>query len=168
MKKAILTLSLFAAFIGTAYSQSTIWKPYNINVDTAWGVRWMHAVDTNTVWSVVYNGSHPTSNSNVLVKTGNGRVFTKRNFLPDTLSYNSSNIIALDSMTAYISLFADASETSGGNTAGVSGKIIKTTNGGVTWTNASDSLTMFTGVNNFPDWVYFYDHNNGIALGDPN
>ena len=168
MKKIILTLSLLVAGIGAAYSQSTIWKPYTINVDTAWGIRWMNAVDTNTVWSIPYNGSHPASNSNVFVKTGNGRVFTKGNFLPDTLSYNSSNIVALDSMTAYISLFADASETSGGNTAGVSGKIIKTLDGGVTWTNASDSLTMFTGVNNFPDWVYFYDHNNGIALGDPN
>src|ERR1700761_4858100 len=51
---------------------------------------------------------------------------------------------------------------------GSSGKIRKTINGGATWTNASDSSTLFIGASNFPDFVHFWDANNGIALGDPN
>src|SRR6185312_4745061 len=161
MKKILLTLSLFVAGMGAAFSQSTIWEAHDINVDTSRGIRWMDAVDTNTVWALTYDGTMPTRASNIFVKTGNGVSFTHGTFLADTNDYNSSNISALDSMNAYIALFDKAAD-------GTSGKIIKTTNGGLTWTNASDSLTMFTGTKNFPDFVHFWDVNNGLALGDPN
>jgi photosystem II stability/assembly factor-like uncharacterized protein len=167
MKKQLFTIILSVLGL-SAFCQSTIWKPYNINVDTSWGIRWMNAVDTNTVWAVPYSGTHPASNSNIFVKTGNGHTFTHGAFLADTNTYNSSNISAIDSNIAYILLWPQAASTAAGNTTGISGKIIKTVNSGVTWTNASDSLTMFAGVNNFPDWVHFWNANNGIALGDPN
>ena len=170
MKKIILTLSLIVAAVGATFSQtaSAIWQPYDVNVAKATGIRYMDAVDSNTVWAITYDGTSPLRNSKTFVKTGNGKVFTKGSFLADTITYNSSNIVALDSMTAYISLWPKAAGTSAGNTHGISGKIIKTTDGGVTWHNASDSLTMFKSKNNFPDWVTFWDKNNGIALGDPN
>jgi hypothetical protein len=161
MKKILLTLSLFVAGITAAYSQSTIWKPYDIKVDTSRGIRWMDAVDTNTVWALIYDGGVPTRASNVFVKTGNGGIFTQGTFIADTNDYNSANISAVDTMVAYVALFDKAAD-------GTSGKIVKTTNGGVTWSNASDSLTMFVGASNFPDFVHFWDANNGLALGDPN
>ena len=161
MKKILLTLSLFVASMTAAFSQSAIWEAHNINVDTATGIRWMNAVDTNTVWALTYDGSNPLRSSNIFVKTGNGKVFTHGTFMADTNIYNSSNISALDSMTAYVAIFDKAAD-------GASGKIVKTLDGGATWTNASDSLTMFKGATNFPDFVHFWDKNNGLALGDPN
>lgn len=162
MKKLLFTLSLCVAGLSAAFSQSSaIWEAHNINVDTSRGIRWMDAVDTNIVWALTYDGGVPTRASNVFVKTGNGNVFTHGTFLADTNDYNSSNISAIDSMIAYVALFDKAAD-------GTSGKIIKTVDGGMTWTNASDSLTMFTGANNFPDFVHFWDANNGLALGDPN
>ena len=161
MKKNLLTLSILGLTSVMAYSQSTIWKPHDISVDTSWGIRYLSAVDSNTVWAIAYDGSNPIRSTNTFVKTGNGSSFTKGTFLPDTNTYAASTIFALDSMTAYIPLYTQAGD-------GSSGKIIKTSDGGLTWTKASDSLTMFTGVDNFPDFVYFWDQNNGIAMGDPN
>ncbi len=162
MKKILLTLSLFVAGIGAAYSQSTIWKPYDIKVDTSWGIRYMSAVDTSTIWAVAFDGSNTTRTSNVFVRTKNGgQSFSKGMFLPDTNTYNAANISAVDTAIAYVACFEKAAD-------GGSGVIRKTINGGLTWTNASDSLTMFTGASNFPDFVHFWDANNGLALGDPN
>jgi len=161
MKKILLTLSLLVAGIGATFSQSAIWEAHNINVDTSRGIRWMDAVDTNTVWGLIYDGAVPARSSNIFVKTGNGNVFTHGTFMADTNTYNSSNISAVDSMIAYVAIFDKAAD-------GTSGKIVKTVNGGVSWTNASDSLTMFAGAANFPDFVHFWDANNGLALGDPN
>ena len=50
------------------------------------------------------------------------------------------------------------------------GVILKTTNGGVSWTNvtAVGTDSMFVGINNYPDFVYFWNVNSGIAVGDPN
>ncbi|HKC68893.1 MAG TPA: T9SS type A sorting domain-containing protein [Bacteroidia bacterium] len=162
MKKILLTLSLFVACIGATFSQSSaIWEAHNINVDTSRGIRWMHAVDTNIVWALTYDGGVPSRASNVFVKTGNGNVFTHGTFMPDTNRFNSSNISAIDSMTAFIALFDKAAD-------GTSGRLIKTTDGGMNWTLISDTTTMYTGATNFPDFVHFWDANNGLALGDPN
>ena len=161
MKKTLLTLSLFVAGMGAAFSQSTIWSPKDINVDTSWGIRYMSAVDANTVWGIAYNGSHSTAATNTFVVTNNGGTFTKGTFVPDTNDYNASNISAVNASIAYVAMYDIAGD-------GTSGKIRKTVNGGVTWTNASDSLTMFIGATNFPDFVHFWDANNGICLGDPN
>jgi hypothetical protein len=162
MKKIVLTLSLFVVATGTAFSQSTIWNPKDINVDTSWGIRYMSAIDTNIVWGIAYDGTTASNRAtNTFVRTSNGGTFTKGSFLPDTNTYNASNIIALDSLTAYVAVYEKAGD-------GRSGKIVKTVDGGVHWTNASDTVTMFAGSANFPDFVYFWDHNNGLALGDPN
>src|ERR1035437_2361770 len=160
MKKQLLTLSLVMMSIGL-FSQSTIWKPYNANLDTSWGPRWMSVVDSNTVWEVGYNGSHPTATSNKFTRIQNGSTFITGTFLPDTLSYSSSNITAVNDSVAYIPCYFSAG-------TGRSGIVRKTMNRGLTWTNCTDTLTMFTGTANFPDWGHFYNNNHGIVLGDPN
>ena len=162
MKKTLLTLALFVAGMGAAFSQSTIWKPYDIQVDTSWGIRYMSAVDTSTVWAIAFDGSVSTRASNTFVRTINGgQSFSKGSFLPDTNTYNGANISAINNNIAYVACYEKAAD-------GGSGVIRKTVDGGLTWTNASDSLTMFAGANNFPDFVHFWDANNGLALGDPN
>ena len=168
MKKILLAFSLIVSFMGMTFAQSTIWKPYDINVDTSWGIRYLNAVDSNIVWGIAYDGSDPDRNSNIFVRTSNGANFKKGTFLADTNTYSASNICALDSLTAYIGIWPKVANTASGNPTGISSKVIKTIDGGLNWTSVSDSLTMFNGVTNFIDFVYFWDKNNGLALGDPN
>lgn len=142
------------------FSQSTLWKPHNSNLDTAWGIRWMSVVDTNSVWAIGNDG-WSSSTSIKFTRTEDGNTFVPGTFLPDTLYYASSNISAVNDSVAYIPCYSkDASRN---------GVIMKTMNRGVTWTNVADTLgTMFVGSANFPDWAYFYNNNHGITLGDPN
>ncbi|MFI5140905.1 MAG: T9SS type A sorting domain-containing protein [Bacteroidia bacterium] len=155
MKKQLLTLALGVASLG-AFSQSTIWQPYNSNLDTSTYVRYLSVVDTNTVWGL--SGSSHTLNK--FTRTIDGANFHANNFLPDTLTYAASGISAVNANTAWISTYFKAA-------SGTAGQVLKTTNGGNTWANVA-TAAMFNGANNFPDWVHFYDVNNGIVLGDPN
>ena len=164
MKKTLLTLSLFVAGIGATFSQSTIWSPKNINIDTSWGIRYMSAVDANIVWGIAYDGTTKFNRTtNQFVMSTNGGTFTKGIFVKDTNVYNPSNISAVNASIAYIAVYGKNSRIDS-----TSGKILKTVNGGITWANASDSLNMFRGTANFPDFVHFWNANNGICLGDPN
>ncbi|MEO8759325.1 MAG: hypothetical protein ABI388_00260, partial [Bacteroidia bacterium] len=171
MKKIVLTLSLFVAGMGAAFSQaSAIWSPKNINIDTSWGVRYMSAVDANIAWAIAYDASTAFNRATdtFVVTTNGGTSFMKGTFFADTNTYSPSNISAINATTAFISAYPKVAELAGHNTTGISSKVIRTINGGVNFTLISDSLTMFNGVDNFIDWVYFWDVNNGIAMGDPN
>jgi hypothetical protein len=162
MKKTLLTLSLIVAGIGATFGQSKIWKPYNINVDTSWGVRYISAIDTNSIWGIAYDNSNAAGNVNTFVRTTNGGLsFRKGNIFPNDSTFSISNISAVDTSIAYIAAYDVAGD-------GTSGRIMKTIDGGLTWKVASDTTTMFVGGANFPDFVTFWDKNNGLALGDPN
>jgi hypothetical protein len=132
-----------------------VWQPYNANLDTSIQINLISVVDSNTVWGI---GS-PNYNSkpyNKFTRTINGSTFTFGSFADST--FKASNISAINDSTAYIACYS---------TTGQNGQILKTNNGGITWTNIA-SNTMFTGATNFPDVVHFYDAMNGWALGDPN
>ena len=159
MKKILFTLSLGALSLSAFSQASTVWQPYNSNLDTSSYVRYLSVVDTNTVWGVGFLTGR--TNTNWFTRTIDGTNFNKGLIFPDTLKYNVSNISAIDANTAYVSAYFIAA-------TGTSGRIMKTFNGGSTWTVASDTTTMFKGTSNFPDWVHFWNANNGIALGDPN
>jgi photosystem II stability/assembly factor-like uncharacterized protein len=160
MKKQLFTLALSAVGLSAFSQASTVWQPYNSNLDTSTYVRFISAVDTNTVWGL----SGSTLTLDKFTRTIDGANFHSGNFLPDTTTYAASGISAVSASTAYITTYVKAA-------SGAQGQVLKTTDGGVTWTNVVSTATaspMFAGANNFPDWVHFYDANNGIVLGDPN
>jgi PKD repeat protein len=64
---------------------------------------------------------------------------------------------AVDANTAWVAMY----KATGSSAQGV----YKTTNGGATWTHQPSAL--FTNSASFPDWIYFWDANNGTVLGDP-
>ena len=66
-------------------------------------------------------------------------------------------ITAVDAMTAW-AMFNKNTLTGGG--------IWKTTDGGTTW-NQQGAGTIFD-ANSFPDVIYFWNANDGVAIGDPN
>ncbi len=159
MKKQLATLLLGIISLG-AYSQaSTIWTPYGSGLNTNGGIRYLSVIDTNTVWAIGFYGTTNAA-TNRFTRTIDGSTFTVGTFLPDTNTFSASSISAVDANIAFISVFDKAG-------SGTSGQILQTTNGGGTWNNIAGS-GMFTGTNNFPDFVHFWDANNGIAVGDPN
>jgi hypothetical protein len=161
MKKLVLTLSLVAGGIGLSGQTSTIWESHDSNLDTLWGIRYISAVDSNTVWGIGFDGKLTNPASNWFTRTSNGNNFTAGKFLPDTNDWNASGITAVNDSVAYIPCYFIAG-------TGRSGVVRKTTDKGVTWTTCTDTTTMFTGAANFPDWAHFWDNNHGIILGDPN
>ena len=162
MKKILLTFSLLVAGIGATFGQSKIWVPYNINVDTSWGIRYISAIDTNIIWGIAYDNANATTNTNTFVRTTNsGLSFRKGNIFPNSGTFSISNISAVDSSIAFVAAYDSAGD-------GTSGRIMKTIDGGLHWTVTSDTTKMFVGGANFPDFVHFWDKNNGLALGDPN
>lgn len=159
MKKQLITLAVCIIISSGVFGQSTIWKSYGSGLDSTWGIRYLSVVNIDTVWAIGYHGSSSTA-TNKFTRTINGANFTVGTFLPDTNTFNASSICGVNAHTAFISAYDKASD-------GTNGQILKTADGGNTWSNiANDS--MFVGANNFPDFVYFWDTNKGIAVGDPN
>src|ERR1700749_3732092 len=130
MKKLVLTLSLFVAGMGAAFSQSTIWQPHNSNIDTTQGIRYLSVVDSNIVWAISMDGTNSDRTSNVFTRTINSGTFASSTFLPDTNVWAPSNISAVDGNIAYIALFNKGVNAGTGTGAG---NVIKTTDGGMTW-----------------------------------
>jgi hypothetical protein len=159
MKKQLLTLSLMIMGLGM-FGQSVIWQPYNMNVDTTWGVRYLDAVDTNVVWAIPYDGTYTARTSKRFTRTVDGKNFTAGTFMADTNKFSPSNISAVSDSIAFIAAYS--------KTGTKSGRVFKTVNGGTTWTVCTDTTTMFVGSANFPDVVHFWNKNVGWVLGDPN
>ncbi len=162
MKKHLLAFSLMLTSFGL-FSQSTVWDPRDINVDTLWGVRYMSVVDTNSMWATAFNGSHTTAVSNRFTRTEDGNTFTAGTFMADsdTNYYSPSSIVAVNDSTAYVTCYFIPG-------TGRSGIVKKTVDRGQTWTYATDTTTMYLGASNFPNWTYFWNENDGITMGDPN
>lgn len=155
MKKQLCTLAL--GFLGlSAFSQSTIWQPYNANMAPSTYVQHLSVVDTNTVWGTDGNLY------NMFTRTTDGRNFHGGKFNTDTNTYQCAGISAVSANTAYIATFNKAQN------AGNAGQILQTTNGGNSWTSMIGT-GMYTGSTvAFIDWVHFWDANHGIVFGDPN
>lgn len=158
MKTRLLSFALLLTGFG-AFSQSTVWQQLNSNLDTVAGIRYMDAVDTNVVWAIGYDGTYPGQNYIKFTRTIDGQNFNSGTFLPDTMDYSASNISAINDSVAFIACYS--------KNATLSGTVLRTTDGGTTWTNIA-SPAMFTGAANFPNVVHFYDMANGWAMGDPN
>jgi|GEM_PF-1315958 photosystem II stability/assembly factor-like uncharacterized protein len=156
MKKQLFTLALGVSSLAAFSQASTIWQPYNSNLAPANSIGQLSVVDTNTVWGL------DGSSYNMFTRTIDGANFHAGKFNPDTSTYQGASISAVDANTAYITAFRKA------QTATNAGQILKTTNGGATWTNMVNT-GMYTGSTTaFIDWVHFWDANNGLVFGDPN
>lgn len=153
MKKLLLLLALFTGVFG--FSQT--WTEQNTNYPTAGSYTGDVAiVDANVAWSMVQRTT--ATNYQQFSKTSNGGTTwtTGTINVGNTTGLGIANITAVDANTAWVSVFPTAA---GLATQG----IYKTTNGGTTWTRQA---TAAFGVNSFCDFVYFWDANNGVCMGD--
>ncbi|MBO0356776.1 T9SS type A sorting domain-containing protein [Hymenobacter sp. BT186] len=127
----------------------------------------IQAIDANTAWGLsgTLNAAGTSIDANTYLRTTNGgTTWTNGIIAPSGFTgYVAGNLFALNATTAWAAMFS----------AGASnGIIVKTTNGGSTWTAQTDPSTtgayQFAAPAGFANWVYFWDANNGVCMGDPN
>lgn len=156
MKKQLLIIStLFMSFAAMAQ-----WTPQATAYATpSRGVRNISAVDANTVWISAYDGSGGQATIQDFSKTTDGgATWTPGIVSAAPTTYNFSNLWAISATTAWACFYDGAANAGGG--------IFKTTDGGTNWTQQGAG-SIFNATS-FPDFVYFWDANNGFAVGDPN
>ncbi|MEO8146320.1 MAG: T9SS type A sorting domain-containing protein [Bacteroidia bacterium] len=154
MKKRLLT----AIIILSAFAANAQWINQNVPLVYEGYMDRVEAVNANTAWGTTISVAAGTgTQTRDFVRTiDGGTTWTKGvvNCTPTTL--RTSNIYPLDDTTAYVSMFFPTS---------AGGKVYKTTDGGTNWTQVGSN--MFTGLTAFADFVYFWNAQNGIAMGDP-
>jgi hypothetical protein len=152
MKKLLLLLAL------TAFSQinAQTWTEQFTGTVSGSFIGDISIVDSNIAWAMV---QRTTTNHQAFSKTIDGGT----TWTPGTIGVGSTtnlgiaNISAVSGTTAYIAAFPITA--GGGNTQGV----YRTINGGTTWTKQT---TAAFNSSSFIDFVYFWDANNGVCVGD--
>lgn len=155
MKKILLTISIAFSVCG-AYSQ---WLNQNLPLTYDGYINDMEVVDSNTVWGNPWNGTTGAASpyTKDFARTiDGGNTWTIGSITGSPASALISNIWPIDADTCYVSMYG---------TSPAQGGVFKTTDGGATW--AEVGTNMFTSTTSFPNVVYFWDAQNGMAMGDP-
>jgi photosystem II stability/assembly factor-like uncharacterized protein len=155
-----------AAFIGLLYSVTikAQWTPQVALLPTPnTGAISKSAVDTSVVWTLNIDLTHfnsegdPIGPMNRFARTTNGGASWIQDTIAGAFGLHPGSITAVDAQTAWVTMQDESHLTSGG--------IFKTTNGGVTWAKQN---TAFTGADGKPTFIYFFDSNNGLVVGERN
>lgn len=110
--------------------------------------------DENNVWAIAYNQTGIRNHVPEFTKTINGgATWTPGAFPP---GYNWCSISAISSETAWVGVHK-----------GGGGAIFKTTDAGTTWNQQGINL-IYSSSTSFLAFTYFWNKNQGIAVGDPN
>jgi photosystem II stability/assembly factor-like uncharacterized protein len=140
MKKTLLPLIAFMLLGLTIKAQ---WNQSFTGLNSS---RNISVVNDNVVW---VSDSYETAFS---ITTDGGTTWVTKS-LPPVIAGVHGALSAVSATTAYIV----------GNPGGSSNGIYKTIDGGDTWVQQT---TGFNQDSPFPDFVYFWDPNNGVAVGD--
>ena len=157
MKKQLLFIASFLLSLGVNaqavwVSQATGFTPVSS------GVRNVSVVDSNTLWIASYDGSGGMANRTDYSRTTDGGATWVAGTVPATAGYNWSMINAVDANNAWAIFY--------NGVAGAGGGIWHTSDGGASW--AQQGVGTIFNASSFPDVVYFWDANTGVAMGDPN
>jgi photosystem II stability/assembly factor-like uncharacterized protein len=163
MKKLLLSLSLIA-FSSAVNAQWT--SQATGFADEFRGLNQIKIVDANTVWALAYDGSGAAANIQEFTRTTNGGA----SWNPGVINFGNpdleiNNITAVSASTAWASAIINVAAPGDQSSNGV-GTIVKTTDGGATWTPQLTTGFQTAGAS-FLNGVHFFDANVGIAYGDP-
>jgi hypothetical protein len=154
MKKLLLFINL--TIVSSLIAQNQ-WDVQNTGFSTAnRGIQSISAVNDSVVWAIAYDGTTAAAAVQEFTKTMNGGITWTPGSISNAAGFTASSIFALDANNAWVAMYG----TAGG------GRILKTTNGGTSWTHQSTAT--FTAPNGFANWVYFFNANEGVCMGDPN
>jgi len=140
MKKLVL---LSVAFMLTGLTMKAQWSQSSVGVRIS---RSVSVANDDVIWI-----SDPAYTTFSLTTDGGSTWITKG--LPSGIANNHGVLSAVSATTAYII----------GNPGGSGNGIYKTTDSGDSWIQQA---TGFTKNSPFPDFVYFWNENDGVAVGD--
>jgi len=121
------------------------------------------ALDSNIVWTLSIDLTYfnaigdPSGPMNRFTRTTNGGKTWAQDTIEGAKGLHPGSITAVDPMTAWVAMQDESLKTSG--------RIFKTTNGGANWTKQS---TAFAGAGGKPVFIYFFDADNGLLIGERN
>ncbi|MEO5571364.1 MAG: T9SS type A sorting domain-containing protein [Bacteroidia bacterium] len=155
MKKLLLTSFILLACFTGIHAQ---WTQQTSNVTPGYYVPFLDAVNSDIVWGIVSDPANQQTPVAEYTKTVDGGNLWIGGAITNAAGLAPSCIFGLNADTAWVAMW----NVAGGAAAG---KILRTNDGGGTWTQQTTAL--FNTAGNFPNWVYFWDANNGVCLGDP-
>ena len=146
---------LFQLISGIAFSQ---WAEQASGFSAASrGVNSINIVNDTVVWAGAYDGTNTTNYITEFTKTTNGGITWTAGIINSGLiGAGLANISAINADTAWACIFHPTQAAAGG--------VWKTTNGGLSWTQQTSAAFV---ASSFPNFVHFWDRNNGIVMGDP-
>ncbi|MFN8274703.1 MAG: T9SS type A sorting domain-containing protein [Flavobacteriaceae bacterium] len=159
MKKIIGLLCFFTSI--TVWSQD-FWTEFSTAQPyTPTGVKSISIVNNSTTWCNMACGNIGCTPIRRYAKTtngGNSWTTQEIDLGPDSNQLRIANISGVSDLVAYAAVYP--------TTANVLGGIWQTTDGGNTWQKQTSSA-FSTPIYSYPNFVHFWDANNGVAVGDP-
>ncbi|MFC1734438.1 T9SS type A sorting domain-containing protein, partial [candidate division KSB1 bacterium] len=125
--------------------------------DTLRGIVHIWPVDENIVWALAYDGSSNDSVIQEFTKTTNGGTTWTPGVINGAAGFYPNTIFALNADTAWVTMYHPDND---------GGRIMRTNNGGQTWTHQSTALYLDS-LEAYPNIVYFWNANEGFSMGDP-
>lgn len=136
------------------------WTKVNIPHDNLSYISEMKTPTATAIWGLqsLYDFTSGTQGpTNRFMRSADGgTTWIKKAVNSGNANYALSNIYPLDADTCYVAMFDGV--------VGKGGGIFKTTNGGTSWTQLGAGVIF--DANSFPNWVYFKNAKQGIAMGD--
>lgn len=156
MKK--ITTLILIVFTMTASAQDFWTECTPFDVTTGFYANTISIVDENVVWvsGTDYDDTGNFTATKWALSTDGGLNWTNGN-IPVNAALFPCNITAVSETTAYVLFYPTTNFIRGG--------IWVTFDSGATWTQQQP--TVFASGDPFPDSIYFFDANNGVAIGDP-
>jgi len=160
MKKLLLCFSLIA-LTSTINAQ---WTSQATGFSAASrGLNEIKIVDANTVWALAYDGSGLGANVQEFTRTTDGgSTWTAGTIDVGNTTLEINNISPVSATTAWSSAIVNL----GDPTLDGVGTIVKTSDGGLTWTPQCETCFQVAG-SSFLNGVYFWSADVGVAYGDP-
>jgi photosystem II stability/assembly factor-like uncharacterized protein len=154
-------VSLFLALLvvcSPGVAQWSPWTPQSTGLPTGYCMAWMYAVNDSIAWGVAVTNEN-TGAQYFSRTTDGGATWTTNTITGAPANFGADYVYAVDATRARITMF---NPTPGPSR--VSGALLSTTDGGTTWLKDSAAFSSTGGA---PDFVYFFDANTGVAVGDP-
>ncbi len=153
MKKLLLsTIIALASFAANAqWIEQTVPYGYEGYLND------IRITDANTAWGNTWDAvTHAVPYTQDFSRTIDGGTTWTSGSVGAPSQYVISNIWPIDANTCYVAMF---------DSLGAGGVEYKTTDGGASW--AQVGANMFQGATSFADLTYFWNGQNGMAMGDP-
>jgi photosystem II stability/assembly factor-like uncharacterized protein len=166
MKKILLFILLVISFCANAQ----FWTEKATGFTTPErGLSNISIVDANVIWANAFDNTTPLDRKydvkEFTLSLDGGNTWASRSIDlgTDNALLGVSSITAISTTTAWVSVYPES---------GSFGGIWKTIDGGTNWTKQPTALfnTATSDPNisaSYPNFVYFWDANNGVAQGDP-